>query len=81
MCGVWSEFEHRHCISIPLRQTHASATTYSVHTHIKNIPLLDVYLHNCSDVCVTVLSFQKHRNNKEGKVCHLVHQLYCNLFI
>lgn len=52
--------------------------TYSAHAHIKKwIPFLDVYLRNSSDVCVTVFSFQKHSNNKEGKVCHLVHQLFC----
>lgn len=58
------------------------------HTHIQHtptlkvIPVLDVYLRNSSDVCVTVFSFQKHSNNKEGKVCHLVHQLlFCFIWV
>ncbi|MEQ2172006.1 hypothetical protein GOODEAATRI_016468 [Goodea atripinnis] len=31
-------------------------------------PFLNVYLNNSSNVYVTVFSFQKHSNNKEGKV-------------
>lgn len=73
MCGVRFLFllSALYWNSFKFTNTHASETTHIQYTPTeKMIPLLDVYLHNCSDVCVTVFSFQKHRNNKEGKVCH-----------